>query len=124
MPYFGKFCTVTNLSERFFAFAGICNGFNVSDKANTKLWITIEKSSDGFNCFNWQVLCLIKPQFEAGRLNLSKKGIVRDEKVRLRIRDEIAEFAQGCGFSVIGTETSPITGGDGNTEYLMCLEKR
>mgnify|MGYP000146223894 CR=1 FL=1 len=67
---------------------------------------------------------LIKPQFEAGRSNLSKKGIVRDEKVRLRIRDEIAEFAQGCGFSVIGTETSPITGGDGNTEYLMCLEKR
>ena len=67
---------------------------------------------------------LIKPQFEAGRSNLSKKGIVRDEKVRFRIRDEIAEFAQGCGFSVIGTETSPITGGDGNTEYLMCLEKR
>ena len=71
-----------------------------------------------------QIVCLIKPQFEAGRSNLSKKGIVRDEKVRLRIRDEIAEFAQGCGFSVIGTETSPITGGDGNTEYLMCLEKR
>ena len=71
-----------------------------------------------------KAVCLIKPQFEAGRSNLSKKGIVRDEKVRLRIRDEIAEFAQGCGFSVIGTETSPITGGDGNTEYLMCLEKR
>ena len=71
-----------------------------------------------------EIVCLIKPQFEAGRSNLSKKGIVRDEKVRLRIRDEIAEFAQGCGFSVIGTETSPITGGDGNTEYLMCLEKR
>ena len=71
-----------------------------------------------------RIACLIKPQFEAGRPNLSKKGIVRDEKVRLRIRDEIAEFAQGCGFSVIGTETSPITGGDGNTEYLMCLEKR
>ena len=71
-----------------------------------------------------QGVCLVKPQFEAGRPNLSKKGIVRDEKVRLRIRDEIAEFAQGCGFSVIGTETSPITGGDGNTEYLMCLEKR
>ena len=71
-----------------------------------------------------KAVCLIKPQFEAGRPNLSKKGIVRDEKVRLRIRDEIAEFAQGCGFSVIGTETSPITGGDGNTEYLMCLEKR
>lgn len=67
---------------------------------------------------------LIKPQFEAGRANLSKKGIVRDEKVRLRVRDELAKFAEDCGLTVIGTETSPITGGDGNTEYLMCLEKR
>lgn len=67
---------------------------------------------------------LIKPQFEAGRANLSKKGIVRDEKVRLRVRDELAKFAEDCGLTVIGTEISPITGGDGNTEYLMCLEKR
>ena len=71
-----------------------------------------------------RAVALIKPQFEAGRANLSKKGIVRDERVRLRIRDEIADFAAGCGFEVIGTETSPITGGDGNTEYLMCLGKR
>lgn len=71
-----------------------------------------------------KAVVLIKPQFEAGRANLSKKGIVRDEKVRLRICDEITGFAEDCGFAVIGTETSPITGGDGNTEYLMCLEKR
>ena len=71
-----------------------------------------------------RAVALIKPQFEAGRANLSKKGIVRDERVRLRIRDEIADFAAGCGFEVIGTEMSPITGGDGNTEYLMCLGKR
>lgn len=67
---------------------------------------------------------LIKPQFEAGRANLSKNGIVREERVRLKIRDEIAGFAEGCGFTVIGTEQSPITGGDGNVEYLMCLRKR
>lgn len=67
---------------------------------------------------------LIKPQFEAGRQNLNKKGIVRDERVRLRIRDEIAAFAENCGFTVAGMIQSPITGGDGNTEYLMCLEKR
>lgn len=66
---------------------------------------------------------LIKPQFEAGRANLSKKGVVRDERVRLRIRDEIAEFAKGCGFTVAGMALSPITGGDGNVEFLMCLEK-
>lgn len=67
---------------------------------------------------------LIKPQFEAGRSHLNKKGIVRDEKLRQKIRDEIAEFAQGCGFEVLGTAQSPISGGDGNIEYLMCIEKR
>lgn len=68
-----------------------------------------------------RAVVLIKPQFEAGRQNLSKKGVVRDEKIRLRIRDEIAEFARGCGFEVAGTAASPITGGDGNVEFLMCL---
>lgn len=66
---------------------------------------------------------LIKPQFEAGRQNLSKNGIVRDEKVRLRIRDDMAHFAEKCGFRVSGVCPSPITGGDGNVEYLMCITK-
>jgi len=66
---------------------------------------------------------LIKPQFEAGRAALNKKGIVKDEKVRRRVVEEITEFALQCGFSVIGTADSPICGGDGNTEYLMCIEK-
>ena len=66
---------------------------------------------------------LIKPQFEAGRQNLSKNGIVRDEKVRLRIRDDMAHFAEECGFRVSGVCPSPITGGDGNVEYLMCITK-
>ena len=66
---------------------------------------------------------LIKPQFEAGRKNLSKKGIVRDEKVRLSIVENIKNCALQCGFEIIGTEVSPITGGDGNTEYLLALRK-
>lgn len=70
-----------------------------------------------------RAVALIKPQFEAGKANLSKKGIVRDERVRLKIRDDIAGFARGCGFVVTGVTPSPITGGDGNVEYLMCLEK-
>ncbi len=70
-----------------------------------------------------RAVALIKPQFEAGRSNLSKKGIVRDEKVRLKVRDEIAAFAEECGLTVVGTEVSPITGGDGNTEYLMYTVK-
>ena len=66
---------------------------------------------------------LIKPQFEVGRKNLSKKGIVRDEKVRLSIVENIKNCALQCGFEIIGTEVSPITGGDGNTEYLLALRK-
>lgn len=67
-------------------------------------------------------VALIKPQFEAGRQKLSKKGIVRDEKLRLKICEDISEFARSCGFSVGGIRQSPVAGGDGNTEYLMLLE--
>ncbi|MGN1340639.1 MAG: TlyA family RNA methyltransferase [Oscillospiraceae bacterium] len=68
-------------------------------------------------------VALIKPQFEAGKSALNKNGIVRDERVRLKIRDEIAQFAADCGFEVAGCEQSPITGGDGNVEYLMYIRK-
>lgn len=72
---------------------------------------------------------LVKPQFEAGtssvgRKALSKKGVVTDEKARLKIVGEVKDFAQQCGFAVILTEESPITGGSGNVEYLMILEKQ
>ena len=66
---------------------------------------------------------LIKPQFEAGRENLNKKGIVRSEGARQKCVKEIEEFAVRCGFAHIGTEQSPITGGDGNVEYLLALKK-
>lgn len=70
-----------------------------------------------------KAVALIKPQFEAGRGSLSKKGIVRDEKTRLRCVEEIKRFAERCGFTVMGTSVSPITGGDGNIEYLLGLRK-
>ncbi len=66
---------------------------------------------------------LIKPQFEAGRQALSKKGIVKDERLRRRVVEDITSFAVQCGFTVAGVTESPIHGGDGNTEYLMCMEK-
>ncbi len=66
---------------------------------------------------------LIKPQFEAGRQNLSKRGVVRDEKLRSKIVTEITDFARQCGFEITGTARSPITGGDGNVEYLLALRK-
>ena len=64
---------------------------------------------------------LIKPQFEAGQKSLSKKGIVRDEKTRLKVVEDIKRFALQCGFTVRGVSESPIAGGSGNVEYLMYL---
>lgn len=66
---------------------------------------------------------LVKPQFEAGRENLNKKGIVRSESARQKCVKDIEEFAVQCGFTHVGTEQSPITGGDGNVEFLLALKK-
>lgn len=68
-------------------------------------------------------VALIKPQFEAGRSALGKNGIVKDEKIRRRAVEEITAFAAECGFSVRGVTDSPIKGGDGNIEYLICMDK-
>lgn len=70
-----------------------------------------------------RAVALIKPQFEAGRSALNKRGIVKDEKTRRRVVGDITEFAKQCGFSLVGVADSPIHGGDGNIEYLMCIEK-
>ena len=71
-----------------------------------------------------EAVVLIKPQFEVGKRNLlTKKGVVRDEKLRLKIVEELKNFAEQCGFKLIGTEISPITGGDGNVEFLLGLRK-
>lgn len=71
-----------------------------------------------------QAVVLIKPQFEVGKRNmLSKRGVVRDERVRLKIVDELKNFAEQCGFECIGAEVSPIKGGSGNVEYLLGLRK-
>lgn len=70
-----------------------------------------------------RAVALIKPQFEAGRRALTKKGIVKDEKDRRRAVEDITEFARVSGFAVVGVTESPIHGGDGNIEYLMCIEK-
>ena len=76
-----------------------------------------------------EAVALIKPQFEAatalcaGKSAIGKNGIVRDEKIRRKIVEEIKQFAQASGFSVCGISESPIKGGSGNTEYLMYLKK-
>jgi 23S rRNA (cytidine1920-2'-O)/16S rRNA (cytidine1409-2'-O)-methyltransferase len=66
-----------------------------------------------------EVIALIKPQFEAGREEVGKKGIVRDPKVHARVITEIIEFAKKTGINPVNLSFSPITGGDGNIEFLL-----
>jgi 23S rRNA (cytidine1920-2'-O)/16S rRNA (cytidine1409-2'-O)-methyltransferase len=61
---------------------------------------------------------LIKPQFEAGPINV-KKGIVRDASVHAAVCDDIAAFVASLGWRVLGIIPSPIEGGDGNAEFLL-----
>lgn len=70
-----------------------------------------------------QMVCLIKPQFEAGREEVGKKGVVRDKKVHMDVVNRIVDYVQSIGFSVLGLDYSPIKGPEGNIEYLLFIEK-
>lgn len=71
-----------------------------------------------------EMVCLIKPQFEAGRDKVGKKGVVRDRAVHIEVVRRIVDYADMIGFCVKGLTYSPIKGPEGNIEYLMWLEKR
>lgn len=68
-------------------------------------------------------VCLIKPQFEAGREKVGKKGVVRDKKVHIETVQNILDMMISNGFSVLGLDFSPIKGPEGNIEYLVYIEK-
>lgn len=68
-------------------------------------------------------VCLIKPQFEAGREDVGKKGVVRDSAVHERVLREFLDFAPGAGYTVMGLDFSPVRGPEGNIEYLAYLKK-
>ena len=72
---------------------------------------------------NGRAVCLIKPQFEAGKENIGKKGVVRDKGVHESVVETVTGFAAENGFKVIGVDFSPIKGPEGNIEYLMYIEK-
>jgi 23S rRNA (cytidine1920-2'-O)/16S rRNA (cytidine1409-2'-O)-methyltransferase len=71
-----------------------------------------------------QVVCLIKPQFEAGRDQVGKKGVVRDKKVHVEVIEKTLSFAYSIGFELKGLTFSPIKGPEGNIEYLAELMLR
>ncbi len=67
------------------------------------------------------MVCLIKPQFEAGRRQVGKHGVVRDKKVHMEVIDLICRFSYNSGFDITGLSFSPIKGPEGNIEYLIYL---
>ena len=69
-----------------------------------------------------QVVCLIKPQFEAGREKVGKKGVVREKSVHLEVIEMVMDYARSIGFGILGLEFSPIKGPEGNIEYLLYLQ--
>ena len=69
------------------------------------------------------VIALIKPQFEAGREQIGKNGIVKDPKIHESVIKNVVNMANGIGFSTIGLTSSPIKGGHGNIEFLLHLSK-
>ena len=72
---------------------------------------------------NAQAVCLIKPQFEAGREKVGKKGVVRDPAVHVEVVRKIFDFCLENGFDVLNLDYSPIKGPEGNIEYLIHLRK-
>ena len=70
-----------------------------------------------------ECVCLIKPQFEAGREKVGKKGVVREKSTHVEVVEAVAAFARETGFTVAGLDFSPIKGPEGNIEYLLYLKK-
>ena len=70
-----------------------------------------------------EMVCLVKPQFEAGKDKIGKKGVVRDPSVHAEVLREFLRYAPECGFGVRGLDFSPIRGPEGNIEYLAWLKK-
>ena len=70
-----------------------------------------------------QMVCLIKPQFEAGRDKVGKNGVVREAKIHREVIAKIVDYADSIGFTVLHLEFSPIKGPEGNIEYLIHLKK-
>lgn len=71
---------------------------------------------------NGQIVCLIKPQFEAGREKVGKKGVVREKSTHLEVIEAVIRYAVSIGFEILNLEFSPIKGPEGNIEYLLYLQ--
>ena len=73
---------------------------------------------------NGCLVCLVKPQFEAGREQVGKKGIVRDPAVHRQVIEQVKGYGDDCGLHSLGLDFSPVTGTKGNIEYLLFMQKK
>ena len=73
---------------------------------------------------NGEIVALIKPQFEAGREKVGKKGVVKEKSTHIEVIEKVTDYAVSIGFEVAALEFSPIKGPEGNIEYLVHLNKR
>ena len=71
-----------------------------------------------------EIVCLIKPQFEAGREKVGKKGVVRDKNVHIEVINNVIEYAKSINFKILNLDFSPVKGPEGNIEYLLYLKKK
>ncbi len=72
---------------------------------------------------NGEIVALIKPQFEAGKGQVGKKGVVRDKNIHFEVIRSVLDFATENGFKLLGLSYSPIKGPEGNIEYLAYIRK-
>ncbi|MBR5614884.1 MAG: TlyA family RNA methyltransferase [Clostridia bacterium] len=72
---------------------------------------------------NGEGVCLIKPQFEAGREKVGKKGVVREKSTHIEVIETVLNFTKEIGFQIKGIDFSPVRGPEGNIEYLMHIKK-
>ena len=109
-----RYVTPDDIEDRI-AFASI----DVSFISLTKVLPPVKEllTDDG------EIVCLIKPQFEAGREKVGKKGVVRDQKVHVEVVEMIVDFARQIGFKTLDLSYSPIKGPEENIEYLLYITK-
>ncbi len=110
-----RYLTSDQINDRI-AFASI----DVSFISLTKVLLPVRELLDK----EGEIICLIKPQFEAGREKVGKKGVVRDKKVHEDVIELVCNYAASIGFDCLDLEFSPIKGPEGNIEYLLYLIKK
>ncbi len=108
-----RYVTEADVPDRI-SFASI----DVSFISLTKVLEPVKKllTQDG------QIVCLIKPQFEAGREKVGKKGVVREKETHVEVIEAVVAYGRGIGFGILNLEFSPIKGPEGNIEYLLYLQ--